>query len=473
MLRNKAFPGLWLTLTIVCLATVAKVIWVFTVESYAAMDAFHYYEKALKIVAGSYTATDPFWPIGYSFFLSVLVRIFGEWLLPLKLANVALVVGISWNAYRIAATLINDKRVARLVVILISLYPDYYFYSNLLWGDLLFAFLLTQALSMQLRSTSLFSLAVASGVYALSFFVRPVGLFVPFIVLVCDGVRGCHVKKMVVSAAVMWAVIVAVHLPWSATVYQRTGKIVFVASNGAINLFIGNNPRATGTYCEGLDGLLEESGQTAGRYAVSYIVKHPWDTIFRIMPRKFYYLFFEDEMRLSGAEGLRTLAFSVLPQHLSREEYERVIRRSERTGYAEDVKKAYTVTENGADAKSGVGDYIRSCAANECLYAHVYRSENSKTRFLIEVMSAVVYFFIIGCLFLAFFMSVVNRCFRQAVKIPLFVTLYNIAVYLLFFGGTRYMIPIVPLIMVLVAYCLVSVRFETTEVGSEYKRRIE
>ncbi len=88
-------------------------------------------------------------------------------------------------------------------------------------------------------------------------------------------------------------------LPWTVRNYAIFGEIVPIALNGPINLYIGNNPEATGAYKWRLppaaqavwnqpdEGWSKElfAARLAGREAVEYIRENPRDAV-ALMPRK-------------------------------------------------------------------------------------------------------------------------------------------------------------------------------------------
>ena len=84
-------------------------------------------------------------------------------------------------------------------------------------------------------------------------------------------------------------------------------KIIFISANGGINLFIGNNPQATGGWIDIsllLDNTLDEieRDQLALSNALEYIISHPLNTIL-LIPAKLFYLFIIDYEGISWNEA--------------------------------------------------------------------------------------------------------------------------------------------------------------------------
>jgi hypothetical protein len=109
------------------------------------------------------------------------------------------------------------------------------------------------------------------------------------------GGRG---RAVALAATVLLGTAIAV-VPWTVRNYSVLGQIVPISTNGPINLYIGNNPDATGVYRwrlppagqvvwnrqdEGRPNELFTSG-LAGREALAYIRAHPGRTLALIPPK--------------------------------------------------------------------------------------------------------------------------------------------------------------------------------------------
>jgi hypothetical protein len=106
--------------------------------------------------------------------------------------------------------------------------------------------------------------------------------------------------------AVIWLVGEAVLLPWQIRNYRVFGDFVLVSNNGGYNLWMGNNPLATGGAIDeysyvAKDTLVQLKRElnelqldqySAGR-AVAYMKSHPLKTVL-LWPKKFVHLFYKD-----------------------------------------------------------------------------------------------------------------------------------------------------------------------------------
>jgi hypothetical protein len=107
--------------------------------------------------------------------------------------------------------------------------------------------------------------------------------------------------QTLVFFVIAYASVALTLLPWEIRNYRRFDHFVFVTTYGGINLLIGNNPDATGSYSfdEKMEGTLEGAGdeyerdRKAGTLALEYITHHPLGIV-KLWPKKLYYLYYKD-----------------------------------------------------------------------------------------------------------------------------------------------------------------------------------
>jgi hypothetical protein len=110
------------------------------------------------------------------------------------------------------------------------------------------------------------------------------------------------VRGVTLGVALLLGTVLAI-LPWTVRNYSIFGEVVPICLNGPVNLYIGNNPDATGVY----EWRLPPAGQAvwnrpdegqsnelfasrlAGRDAVAYVRENPWRVV-ALMPRKVWAL---------------------------------------------------------------------------------------------------------------------------------------------------------------------------------------
>jgi 4-amino-4-deoxy-L-arabinose transferase-like glycosyltransferase len=161
--------------------------------------------------------------------------------------------------------------------------------------------------SLKLCERASLGLALLTGIaFGLSALVREVGLFVA---IAAAGVTGCLTSARRPRAAsvrqgvVIVAAAVLTVLPWTIRNYFVFGRLIPITTNTAINLYMGNNPSATGRYHWSLPpdaqavwnrpgpGSANEIAayQRCLQSAIAYVKAHPVETVLR-WPKKLWFL---------------------------------------------------------------------------------------------------------------------------------------------------------------------------------------
>jgi len=292
----------------VCLAIAfaVRVAWILFIDTQPLDDCGWYYQRAVDLAAGRGYVVDgqatAYWPVGYPAFLGLIFAVFGPSLFAAKIANVILQIGILLFTYQLGKRLFHSEITGTAALVILAFYPNHIAYSSLLVSEILFLFLLMLAVLLFIMMGHKPLPAAASGiVIGLACLVRPQAIFIPaifFAVSVVGQIRrqtlGRHLRQFLIVHAALAATLV----PWTLRNYNVFGHFVFVSTNGGINLLIGNNPYATGTYIwmPQPASMLEDAvgeydrGARARKLAAGYIRKHPGRTI-RLWRRKLWFLY--------------------------------------------------------------------------------------------------------------------------------------------------------------------------------------
>ena len=182
----------------------------------------------------------------YPFFLSLIYRVFGHDLLAVRIvqavvgaSTVAALTGCGWR--------IGGRRMALWAAAIGALYgPLIFFDGELLIPNLLVA-LLTWSLFFLIATPSLYADLLASSFLGLAVIARPnaIVLLPVFLYFGWSRLRNTeHVRK----GRLVWMTIVALIPAACMTVVNAKEErtFVFVASQGGVNFYAGNNPQATG-----------------------------------------------------------------------------------------------------------------------------------------------------------------------------------------------------------------------------------
>ena len=176
-------------------------------------------------------------------------------------------------------------------------------------SETLFVALVAIGISIALSGTipPAFGLALLTGmVFGLAALVREMGLVLGGVLGVVVGVwawrEGMRARGVALAVTVLLGAVLVI-FPWTVRNYRIFGEVVPICTNGPINLYIGNNPEATGVYqwrlpAEGQavwdrpdDGRSNElfASQLAGRAAIEYIVANPSRTV-ALVPQRLWAL---------------------------------------------------------------------------------------------------------------------------------------------------------------------------------------
>ncbi|MDB5036321.1 MAG: glycosyl transferase [Chlorobi bacterium] len=274
-------------------------------------DAGWYFQRGIEMAHGAGYAVDgaptAYWPVGYPAFLGLLVALFGTSPLPAMLANVALQIGMIAATLGIARRVTGSETAARLAVLILAVAPNMIAYSSLLLSESLFVMLMLAALLLFLKGidrAGYAAVAVAGLLFGLAALVKPQAIPIPAVVLAALLIgrrRDDPLRTYRRSTALIYVIMLATLLPWMARNYGLFGRFGIISTNDGINLFIGNNPSANGTYL--LNDTLEREYFAApdeparnGRardIALRHIAAHPLATL-ALIPRKLWYLYRAD-----------------------------------------------------------------------------------------------------------------------------------------------------------------------------------
>ncbi len=176
-------------------------------------------------------------------------------------------------------------------------------------SETLFVILVAIGISIALTGTAppAFGLALVAGmVFGVAALVREMGLLLGGVLgAVVGGWAwrvGMRARGVALGTTVLLGTVLAI-LPWTIRNYSVFGHVVPISTNGPINLYIGNNPEATGVYhwrlpppAQAVWNRRDEvrsnelfTSRLAGREAISYIRVNPWRAV-SLVPRRVWAL---------------------------------------------------------------------------------------------------------------------------------------------------------------------------------------
>ncbi len=287
----------------IVLGVALRVVWILLMLAHdvrPVSDSAWYYARAASIAAGDGYAVDgrptAYWPVGYPAFLGGLFAVTGVSRLAAMLANAALWGISAYLALCLARIMLRSERAARLVVLMLALHPNSIAYASLLLSEpLAVCLMLAGALLLMRPADGLWRSTAAGLILGAGALVKPQLLIVPVLLIAVGAVRGTPRRRWT-HGLVVYAAAAAVLLPWTLRNQAIFGAHGILANNDGINLYIGNNPDANGTYR--LDDATEaryhigpderEWNTRARSLAIAYVSEHPDDAL-AMLPRKLWY----------------------------------------------------------------------------------------------------------------------------------------------------------------------------------------
>lgn len=266
-------PVVSFSIVAVLLALVIRVAWSVWTEPVppTLSDADYYNATALSIARGlGFSVTfrgndgwllggDPtsFWPPGYSAYLGLAYRAFGEDLWVARFSNILVGALTMVPVYVVGRRLFDDPS-ARCGVVIAAFLPSFVFWTPVLLSDTLFTFLFACSLALLLyafdgkeatdrRRTSL-CLIIGGLAIGVSTLVRGQGLVLLPLAAVWWMCIQVPFRQVVYATLGMSVVTVAVLVPWAIRNTVLFDSPIFLSTNFGYNLRIGHAPYATGRY---------------------------------------------------------------------------------------------------------------------------------------------------------------------------------------------------------------------------------
>ena len=246
----------WLAL-IVGLALVIRCTWVLMFQTPPESDPAQYDGLAWRLANGEgFSKADgtptAYWPVGYPAFLAMIYLLFGHSWLVAGIANAILGSAAVALTYRLAREVLSSSR-SLVAAAVIALLPSHIVaFTSVLWSESLHSVLVLITLVVTcrtVRAPSWRNAVLLGFVIGVGLYVRPILLPFPLMLAVLLATReGLSIRKAIGLACMTMAVSLVVIAPWTVRNYVAMGEPVLTSTNGGINLYIGNGPGATGKF---------------------------------------------------------------------------------------------------------------------------------------------------------------------------------------------------------------------------------
>jgi hypothetical protein len=231
------------------------VIWLVPIDQHS--DMLWYYDRAVGLASGNGYSREgvptAYWPIGWPGFLSLIFRVFGNSPFVGQITNVVLAGIVFILALRLGSMIFENKIVGRVTVLILTFYPNQMGYVASLVNEIFYTALLLFSVFVIVRSQALARLILCGIAFGVATLTKPQTIFVPAVLFAGWWVLATERPRLVSyigKAAVVYAAIGMVILPWTARNFFVFGKFVLISTNGGATLLTGNNPSARGDFME-------------------------------------------------------------------------------------------------------------------------------------------------------------------------------------------------------------------------------
>ena len=279
----------------------------------------HYYDFGARRIAEGHGYSDDLtlggqlvwhpwchYPVGYSAFLAVFYRLFGDGRAVAAVANALVGAALAVVTWALARHALSPLR-ARAAGLLVALHPGLILYAALVMSEPLAALLTLLAFWAAVALPARRGLVAGALLLGVAALVRPQALLcAPFLALVlrdhrervpCDSQGLPRGRTRLVGIAIAGAVALVPVLPWTARNCAVMDGCALVSTNAGWNLAIGAFPRATGRFetLRSSDGCRDVTGQVQQDrcwldYGLAQIRARPWHWL-SLVPAKLGFTF--------------------------------------------------------------------------------------------------------------------------------------------------------------------------------------
>lgn len=237
---------------ILSLVTVLKIFLLVFVQTIPFSDAELYLNLAKRLFeTGSYLNNQGdysvYFPVGYSFVLSLFYYISSNPVLIAKVFNVFVFSGTWIILYSLFKTHLSKNQLI-IFLITFTLLPNNLFSSNVLMTDYLFLFVTWLILYLVLKYDNSYVYLILVGVLiGLAAYIRPLALIFPILFLIYF-VKFKNEKSSFLKFGLITVFMFLTILPWTYRNYNLFGSVIPVSANTGINFLIGNHANSNGGY---------------------------------------------------------------------------------------------------------------------------------------------------------------------------------------------------------------------------------
>jgi len=240
-------------LLIILIGICLRGLWIKCVPTLPVSDFLLYHKGAISMLQGSgfriYGYLSAYEPIGYPALLALIYKIFGVNILIAKLANLVLSTGSMILVYFIVKKSLKSNTIALCAMVLIAILPLNIVYTSVLSTEITFtAFYLVVIYMMLLRNKKISGYILLGIILGILSLIKPYMMVFQFVVFMLEVVDTRKLKKPFVNLIIITVFMGITIVPWTIRNYRVFNKVIPISTNGGYNLYVNNNPFATGAW---------------------------------------------------------------------------------------------------------------------------------------------------------------------------------------------------------------------------------
>ncbi len=314
LFETKAFGRLILLLSrgstagwawgIFALALVLRLVYAVSAQSPPISDEQYYDALATSLAAGKgYTSGGvavAYWPVGYSALVAAFYLLFGHYYFPVIIFQSVLGAATAALLLFLARDFVGEGA-ARAAGLIVAFWPNHVAYASRLFPSTAVTFAVVAAALIFVKLRGYRGAAAAGLVIGATALATPVALVLAAAALACDLFRRTGIGKALARAAVVAAVAALAVAPWALRNWRVFNALVPISTNAGVNLWIGNNPKATGAYnypTSRTNPIFMTEGELSrdrvGRALAWYFIRNESARFAMLAVPKFFYTYGDD-----------------------------------------------------------------------------------------------------------------------------------------------------------------------------------
>ncbi len=238
--------------SIMLLALTLRILWVVKVPTVPVSDFLQYYKGAVSIVNGTgyrvYGHISAYEPVGYSLFLAAIFFFFGSFYIVAKVANILLaLIGILFLFLIVKKYL--KLSFAYICTFLFAILPINIAYTSVISTEIIFTTLFIISIYVILNKHDIkYSNIIIGILLGILSLIKPYMLVYSCCILLYEVIKYRALKVPIKNFVIITFCLVITICPWTIRNYFVFHKIIPISTNGGYNLYVNNNPQATGAW---------------------------------------------------------------------------------------------------------------------------------------------------------------------------------------------------------------------------------